>query len=263
MIVPEAVAARLAPVSGAELLLLLGAGLVGGLCGSIAGLASLTTYPALLAVGLGPITANVSNTVALVFVSVGSTSGSRPELRGQAPRLRRLALAAVAGGAVGAGLLLLTPSATFERLAPWLIAAASMAILVRPRVEAAAEGDGKRRPGAGLVGGVFLISIYGGYFGAAAGVLLLALMLVGTGEPLARSNALKNVVLGSANAAAAVGFALLGPVHWAAVAPLAVGLLAGGRLGPVVVRHSNAAVLRVLIGVAGLALAAKLAVDAY
>jgi uncharacterized membrane protein YfcA len=264
--VPERDAATLARVSGADLLLLAGAGLVGGLCGSIAGLASLASYPALLAVGLGPITANVSNTVALVFGSVGSTWGSRPELRGQAPRVRTLAVAAVAGGAVGAGLLLLTPSATFEKLAPWLIAAASLAILLRPRVRGAtdeASHGARGGAGAGLAGGVFLIAIYGGYFGAAAGVMLLALMLVATSDTLARSNALKNVVLGIANAAAAVGFALLGPVHWAAVVPLAAGLLAGGRLGPVVVRHADAAVLRALIGAAGLALAVKLAVDAY
>jgi uncharacterized membrane protein YfcA len=110
---------------------------------------------------------------------------------------------------------------------------------------------------------IFGICIYGGYFGAAAGVMALALMLVATGDTLARSNALKNVVLGMANAVAAVGFALFGSVEWAAVVPLAVGLLAGGRLGPVVVRHSNAQVLRVVIGLAGLALAIKLGADAY
>ncbi len=110
---------------------------------------------------------------------------------------------------------------------------------------------------------MFAIAIYGGYFGAAAGVMVLALMLVATGESLARSNAFKNVVLGVANAAAAVGFAVLGPVHWDAAAPLALGLFAGGRLGPIVVRRSNATVLRTLIGLAGLALAVKLAFDAY
>jgi uncharacterized membrane protein YfcA len=245
-------------VSGAELLLLVGAGLVAGLTGSIAGLASLVSYPALLAVGLGPVTANVTNTVSLVFSSVGSTLGSRPELEGQAHRVRALAVSAMAGGAVGATLLLLTPAATFEKIAPWLIAAASLAILLRPRVHA----EEHARPTA-LVAGVFLIAIYGGYFGAAAGVMALALMLVATGDTLARSNALKNVVLGMANAVAAVGFALFGSVEWAAVVPLAVGLLAGGRLGPVVVRHSNAQVLRVVIGLAGLALAIKLGADAY
>jgi uncharacterized membrane protein YfcA len=108
-----------------------------------------------------------------------------------------------------------------------------------------------------------VIAIYGGYFGAGAGVMVLALMLAGTGDTLARSNALKNVVLGIANAAAALGFSVLGPVHWTAVAPLAAGLFAGGRLGPIVVRHANAALLRALIGLAGLALAVKLGVDAH
>jgi uncharacterized protein len=251
-------------VSGLQLLLLVLAGLGGGLAGSIAGLASLVSYPALLAVGLGPVTANVTNTVALVFSSLGSTLGSRTELRGQAPRVRSLAIAAVLGGCAGAGLLLLTPSHTFERIAPWLIGAASLAILLRQRIRPAAGEDEHTvaaRPA--LVGGVFVIGIYGGYFGAAAGVMLLALMLAATGETLARSNALKNVVLGFANAAAAIGFSVLGPVHWTAVAPLAVGLFAGARLGPIVVRHANARLLRALIGLAGLALAVKLGIDAY
>ena len=251
-------------MSGVELLLLVVAGLGGGLAGSIAGLASLVSYPALLAVGLGPVTANVTNTVALVFSSLGSTLGSRTELRGQAPRVRGLAVAAVLGGGAGAGLLLLTPSDTFERIAPWLIGAASLTILLRRRIRPAHDGEGEHAAaGPGLIGGVFLIAIYGGYFGAAAGVMLLALLLAATGDTLARSNALKNVVLGIANAVAALGFCVLGPVHWAAVAPLAAGLFAGGRLGPIVVRHANAALLRALIGLAGLALAVKLGVDAY
>jgi uncharacterized membrane protein YfcA len=161
---------------------------------------------------------------------------------------------------VGATLLLLTPSDTFERIAPWLIGAASLTILVRPRVH---PEHRRRGAGPGQIGGVFAIAIYGGYFGAAAGVMLLALMLVATGESLARSNAFKNVVLGVANATAAVGFALLGHVHWGAAAPLALGLFGGGRLGPVVVRRSDATALRLVIGAAGLALALKLGFDAY
>jgi uncharacterized membrane protein YfcA len=247
-------------VSAVDVLLLACAGVGAGLTGSIAGLASLISYPALLAVGLGPIAANVTNTTALVFSTLGSTLGSRPELEGQAARLRPLAVAAVLGGAVGATLLLLTPSDTFERIAPWLIGVASLTILVRPRVHPEHRHP---RSGPGLTAGVFAIAIYGGYFGAAAGVMVLALMLVATGEGLARSNAFKNVVLGIANATAAVGFALLGDVHWDAAAPLALGLFAGGRLGPIVVRRSNATVLRTLIGLAGLALAVKLAFDAY
>jgi uncharacterized membrane protein YfcA len=247
-------------VSALEVLLLVCAGLLAGLSGSIAGLASLVSYPALLSVGLGPIAANVTNTTALVFSTLGSTLGSRPELEGQAARLRPLAVAGVLGGVVGATLLLLTPDDTFEKIAPWLIGVASLTILIRPRVHPEHEHPGS---GPWLIAGVFAIAIYGGYFGAAAGVMVLALMLVATGESLARSNAFKNVVLGVANAAAAIGFAVLGPVHWGAAAPLALGLFAGGRLGPIVVRRSNATVLRTLIGLAGLALAVKLAFDAY
>ena len=250
-------------MSGLELLLLVGAGLCGGLAGSITGLASLFSYPALLAVGLGPIAANVTNTVALVGVGAGSVLGSRTELEGQAVRVRELAGAAVLGGAAGAGLLLLTPSATFERIAPWLIAAASLTILLRPRVGAARADGEHRAAGPGLIGGVFLVGIYGGYFGAAAGVMLLALLLAGTHETLPRSNALKNIVLALMNVVAAVGFALLGPVDWLAAAPLALGLFAGGRLGPIVVRHSNPTILRAVIGFLGLGLAVKLGVDAY
>jgi uncharacterized membrane protein YfcA len=247
-------------VSTVHLLLLALAGLGAGLAGSIAGLASLVSYPALLAVGLGPVTANVTNTVGLVFSTFGSMLGSRVELQGQGRDVRALAVAAVLGGAAGAGLLLATPSDTFERIAPWLIGVASLTIALRPRPRARAGGEPH---GAALVGGVFAVGIYGGYFGAAAGVMLLALLLTLTQDTLARSNALKNAVLGIANGTAAVGFALLAPVEWAAIVPLAVGLFAGARLGPVVVRRSNAAVLRTLIGVAGLALAVKLGADAY
>lgn len=244
-------------------LLLVCAGVGAGLAGSIAGLASLVSYPALLAIGLGPIAANVTNTVALVFNGVGSTLGSKVELRGQAPQVRALAIAAVLGGGVGAGLLLVTPSGTFELIAPWLIGASSLTVMLRPGGQSA-NGEGRSySAGAGLITGVFLIGIYGGYFGAAAGVMLLALLLAVTHDTFARSTALKNAVLGIANATAALGFIVLAPVSWSAVVPLAVGIFAGARLGPVVVRRSNAALLRTLIGVAGLALAVKLGVDAY
>jgi uncharacterized membrane protein YfcA len=251
-------------VSALELLLLVCAGVGAGLSGSIAGLASLVSFPALLAVGLGPVTANVTNTVALVFSSLGSTLGSRTELQGQATHVRALAIAAVLGGSVGAALLLVTPSGTFELIAPWLIGGSALTIMIRPRVHPAASGEGEtHRAGAGLVGGTFAVGIYGGYFGAAAGVMLLALLLSLTHDTLARTNALKNVVLGIANATAAVAFVVLAPVEWSAIAPLAVGLFAGARLGPIVVRHADATVLRGLIGLAGIGVAIKLGIDAY
>jgi uncharacterized membrane protein YfcA len=243
------------------------AGIGAGLTGSVAGLASLISYPALLAIGLPPVTANITNTVALVLNSVGSVSASRPELRGQSRRLLPLAGAAVLGGAAGAVLLLLTPAAAFERIVPFLIAGASAAILVqRPPRELAAEGAREHpvpRDPWWLALGTFAVGIYGGYFGAAAGVLLLALYLLGTGESLPRGNAMKNVILGVANMVAAVGYVAFASVAWSAALPLAIGCLVGGRIGPRVVRRSPQGALRRIIAIAGLALAVHLAIQAY
>jgi uncharacterized membrane protein YfcA len=243
-----------------EAALLVLAGVGGGLVGSVAGLASLFTYPALLATGLGPIAANVTNTVSLVSASVGAVYGSQPELEGQGRRLRMLAPAGLLGGSVGAALLLLTPDATFERIAPWLIGGASIAILLRPSPFCP---HGEPHAGPGLGAGVFTVAIYGGYFGAGAGVVLLAMLLLATRDALPVANALKNAVLGLANLVAAVTFAVIADVDWAAALPLALGLLAGGRLGPVVVRRAPARPLRIVIAIAGLGLALKLGAVAY
>ncbi|MGV0716409.1 sulfite exporter TauE/SafE family protein [Mycolicibacterium sp. XJ662] len=246
--------------------LLFAAGVIGGLTGSIAGLASVATYPALLVAGLPPVTANVTNTVALVFNGVGSVLGSRPELRGQGRWLLRMMPLAALAGALGALLLLSTPPGSFERLVPVLLGVASLAILL-PRSSNAdvATAKGRRRTARTVfeAGSIFLISIYSGYFGAAAGVLLLALLLRIGHTTLARANASKNFLLGIANLVAAVVFASVAPVQWWAVVPLGLGCLIGSRLGPVVVRHTPAGPMRVLIGVAGLAVAVKLALDTY
>jgi uncharacterized membrane protein YfcA len=254
-------------MSALEFAFLVLAGVAAGLTGSIAGLASLISYPALLATGIPPVTANVTNTVSLVLNGVGSVSASRPELTGQRRRLLPLMLAAVLGGATGAVLLLLTPSAAFERIVPFLIAGASAAILVqRPPRELAAEGA-LHHPGHDdpwwLAAGTFAVGIYGGYFGAAAGVLLLAMYLLGTGEGLPRGNAMKNVVLGVANAVAAVGYIVFASIAWSAALPLAAGFLVGGRIGPRIVRRAPQAALRRVIAVAGLGLAIYLGIQAY
>jgi hypothetical protein len=254
-------------VSPLEFGFLVLAGVGAGLTGSIAGLASLISYPALLAVGLPPVTANVTNTVALVLNSVGSVSASRPELQGQARRLVPLAVAAVLGGTVGAVLLLITPSGAFERIVPFLIAGASAAILVqRPPRELAEEGHRDHpvpRDPRWLAVGTFAIAIYGGYFGAAAGVLMLAMYLLGTGETLPRGNAMKNLVLGVANSVAAIGFVVFASIAWSSALPLAIGLFAGGRIGPRVVRRAPQTALRRVIAVAGLALAVRLGIQAF
>ncbi len=242
------------------------AGVAGGLTGSIAGLASIATYPALLLVGLPPVTANVTNTVALVFNGVGSVWGSRPELANQGTWLKRIVPAAAVGGAAGAALLLSTPAEGFEKAVPLLLGFASIAIVIprRPRREASIAEHRNLAMRALLNSvAVFAICVYGGYFGAAAGVLLLALFLRVGGTTLAHANASKNVILGVANTVAAVIFVIVAPVHWLAVAALGLGCLVGSRLGPVVVRHAPAGPLRVLISAAGAALAVKLGIDAY
>jgi uncharacterized membrane protein YfcA len=247
-------------MSAAQVVLLVLAGIGAGLAGSISGLASVISYPALLAVGLPPISANVTNSVALVFSGIGSTLGSRPELRGQLRRLRLLSGVAVVGGSCGAALLLLTPAAAFERVVPWLIGFASLSVLI-PRPAAHPElGARDRTP---VIVGVLLISLYGGYFGAAAGVLLLALLLAATAETLPRSNAVKNAVLFCANGVAAVGFAIFGDVRWLAAVPLGIGFFTGGLLGPRVVRRLPSGPLRLGIAVAGVLIAIRLALQAY
>jgi uncharacterized membrane protein YfcA len=249
-------------VRGADVVLLLVAGTVAGVAGSVAGLASLVSYPTLLAAGLPALTANVTNTVSLFLYSVSAATFSRRELTGQAGRVRRLATITVVGGATGAALLLSTPADVFELLVPLLIGGASLVLLLQPGITRLAGGVVDERSPA-LLAGVFAVGVYGGYFGAAAGVVLLALLTVSVAEPLARLVAVRNVALGLANATAAIGFALFGPVRWAAAAPLAAGFLVGGSLGPGLVRRLPGRPLRVAIALVGLGLAVKLGVDTY
>lgn len=248
--------------------LLVLAGVGAGVIGSTAGLASLVSYPALLAVGLAPVTANVTNTLGLIGSSIGSVAGSRPELTGMGAAVRRGIPVAVAAGAVGATLLLVGPPGVFESVVPALVAAASALLLLSPRVRRAGlrrRAEGTAHPDGGRVVTVlvFLACVYGGYFGAAAGVMILAVLLSRTDRSLPVSNALKNVFLGAANATAAVVFAFRAPVEWVAVPPLLVGCIVGGWLGPAVVRRVPETGMRVVVGVAGLGLALKLGLDAW
>jgi hypothetical protein len=255
-------------VTAADVLVLIGAGALAGVVSTVAGLASLVSYPVLLALGLSPLSANVTNTVALTFTGAGAAAGSRPELAGQGRRVLRLGAVTMLGGAAGAAVLLLTPPGAFEYVAPALIGGSSLALLLQPVI---------RRPGtggrsAGLARGedswplrvaMFGVAAYIGYFGAAGGILMLAVLAAMLRESLARINALKNVISGLANAVAAVGFAVFGPVRWAFVVPLAAGFLAGGWAGPAIVRRLPGPVLRGLVGAAGLIVAVKLGLSTY
>ncbi|MFT4125677.1 MAG: sulfite exporter TauE/SafE family protein [Gordonia sp. (in: high G+C Gram-positive bacteria)] len=241
-------------MSVAELILLTVAGFGAGLIGYVSGMASLVSYPALLAVGLNPIAANVTNTVALVSVGVGSMGQSgRALLDGDRRRLYLGMIAALLGGTIGALILLMAPPGTFEIVVPVLVAVAAVALLIQPWLRALAARHTDRL-GVWLVG-VCLVSVYGGYFGAGAGIIILALALVVTTEPLWRASLLKSLLLGIANLVAAIGFAIFGPVHWVAAAAMALGCFAGGWCGPPVVTILPAEPLRVAVGVGGLGLA--------
>ena len=237
-------------------------GVVAGVVSVVASLATLVSYPALLAIGMPPLTANVTNTIALVFVGVGSAASSRRELAGQRDRLIRLGLLNAVGGAAGAALLLLTPAATFEVVVPWLVAGASLVLLAGPRLRRDAAPGGREHSPL-LTAAVVAVAVYTGYFGAAGGVLVLAVLTALLDEPLVRTIAVKNVISSVANAAAAVAFALFGPVDWSAVPPLAAGFLLGGWIGPAIVRRLPADGLRVFIAFCGLGVAVKLGLDTY
>jgi uncharacterized membrane protein YfcA len=244
--------------STADILLLLGAGALAGAVGSAGGITSLISYPALLAVGIPPLPANVTNAVALVASWPGSAMGSRPELRGQGSWLRHWALLTAVGGAGGTALLLLTPTGVFGRVVPFLLVFASLALLLQPRVTSWQESHHSRANRFLLPFGLFAVSVYSGYFGAGAGVMILALLLLTVDQHLARANALKNMLLGMADVVSAIGFALFGHVHWTAAAPLALGLLGGSTVGPSITRRVPGKVLRVLVALAGIGLAVRL-----
>jgi uncharacterized membrane protein YfcA len=240
---------------GNAVVLVLG-GVGAGLTGSMAGLASLSSYPALLGIGIAPIAANVTNTVALLANTVGTAAGTQRELEGQGRRLAWLSAAAALGGLAGAGLLLATPSSTFEWIVPFLIALGAALLVLRDPLRRWAGHHTMSRP---MVGGsVFLIGIYGGYFGAAAGVLMLAVLALAATEPLPVTNAVKSVVLGASNLSAAVIYALIAPVNWAAAGILSIGCLAGSWVGPALVRRIPERPLRVAIALAALGLAVSL-----
>ena len=259
----------------AELAWLLLAGVGAGLTGSVAGLASLVSYPSLLAAGLPPVVANVTNTVAMFGVTGGTVAGSRRELRGQGRRIAGLALASFLGGALGAALLLTTPAEAFEAVVPWLVGAGAILLLLRDKIRtwAAARAAARRpRPGSSDTDGrrtsarafgwgavVFVLGIYGGYFGAGVGIIALAVLVLERTEALAVTNAVKNVATGVANGTAAIAYVFFAPVDWPAAIALGLGAVLGGFLGPAIVRVAPERPLRWLVGLAGLGLALHLA----
>ncbi len=245
-----------------EIIAIVLAGMAAGAINTIVGSGSLITFPTLLAFGYPPVVANVSNTLGLVPGSISGAIGYRRELVGQRSRVIRYGLAAGAGGLTGGVLLLVAPESAFEAIVPFLILFACLLMAVQPRLArymARRRGAEAGHPLA-LTVAVFLTGIYGGYFGAAQGVILIALLAILLTDDLQRLNGLKNVLAGVVNAVAAVLFILVAPVDYQVAFLLAIGSVIGGQLGATVGRRLPAPVLRAAVVTVGTIVALRMLV---
>ncbi|TLF78346.1 sulfite exporter TauE/SafE family protein [Nocardia cyriacigeorgica] len=239
-----------------EQLAVFGAGVAAGGINTIVGSGTLITFPVLLAIGYPPVTANVSNTVGLVPGSVSGVIGYRRELSGQGARLLRLGVASLLGAITGAVALLTMPEQAFKAIVPVLIIAALVLVVVQPRLAAWVKSrrDADNTPEHGgpvLFGSIYATGIYGGYFGAAQGVLLIGLLGVFVHDDLQRLNAVKNTLALLVNAVSAAIFIVVADIAWEAVALIAAGSIIGGQLGARVGRKLSPTVLRAVIVVVG------------
>jgi uncharacterized protein len=239
-----------------QALLVLAAGIAAGAINTVVGSGTLVTFPLLLAIGLPPVTANISNTVGLFPGAFVGAYGYRRELADQAGRAVRLGTASVVGGFTGAVLLLLLPAGAFKAIVPVLIVLALVLVVMGPRLSAWMKSKGhakKSEVTPALWGLMMFAGVYGGYFGAAQGVLLMGFFGLMLTETLQRQNALKNVLTGLVNMVAAVVFVLTAHVDWAAAGLLVVGSIIGGIVGARVGRRLPQVVLRAVIVVVGIA----------
>lgn len=243
-----------------EALAVLAAGVGAGTVNTIVGSGTLITFPVLLAVGYPPVLANVSNTVGLTPGSISGAHGYRAELSGQRRRLVGLGIASVVGGVTGGVLLLTLPPGAFKAIVPVLIGLSLVLVVLQPRLaeRMARPHDAPGHGGVPLHVGVFGSGIYGGYFGAAQGVLLIGLLGVFLSEDLQRINAAKNVLAALVNATAALLFVVVADVAWQAAALIALGSVVGGQLGARVGRRIPAPLLRALIVLVGLVAIVKI-----
>ncbi len=244
-----------------EAVAVVAAGAGAGCVNTIVGSGSLISFPTLLAVGYSPVVANVTNNIGVLPGSITGAIGFRRELAGQRHRVRTLACGSGLGALTGATLLLVLPSDVFDAVVPVLVLAASALMAAQPRLSAwvaSRRPEGARDVGPTPVVLCYLAGIYGGYFGAAQGVILLSLLAVFVPDDLRRSNALKNVLAATVNAVAAVVFTLFADVAWGAAALLAVGAVAGGVVGARIGRRIPHGLLRALVVVVGVVVAVRL-----
>ena len=237
------------------------AGMAAGTINTIVGSGSLITFPSLLALGYPPVLANVSNTVGLLPGTVSGAIGYRGELGGQRDRVVALGGASLAGGCTGAILLLVLPGSVFRGVVPLLILGACALVALQPRLaRRAASGSGRRRAhgGKSLLLALYATGVYGGYFGAAYGVITLALLGIFVDDSLQRLNGAKNVLAGLVNGAAALLFIVGAEVACEAAGLLAAGAIVGGQVGAKIGRRLPAAALRALIVAVGVTVALTL-----
>ena len=237
------------------------AGLAAGAINTVVGSGTLITFPVLLAFGYSPVTANVSNTIGLVPGSLSGAVGYRRELEGQRRRVLRLGAASLLGGTTGAVLLLVLPASAFKAIVPVFIAIALVLVVLQPRLnrmlaerEISRESEGGRWTPIG----VYAAGVYGGYFGAAQGILLLGMLGVALPQDLQRTNALKNVLTAIVNGVAGVYFVFAAHVEWAPAGIIAAASIVGGQIGAHYGRRLHPAVLRGVIVVVGLSAIVRL-----
>ncbi len=242
-------------MSAAEVVCIALAGLAAGTINTVVGSGTLITFPVLLAFGYAPVTANVTNTIGLVPGSVSGAIGYRRELAGQRARVLRFGAMSVAGGITGAVLLLVLPSAAFKEIVPVFIAIALVLTVLQPRIArwlSTREIDLERRGGLLTPLAIYLTGVYGGYFGAAQGIMLLAILGVALAQDLHRTNALKNVLAGLVNGVAGLYFVFAAHVDLGPAAVIACAAIAGAQLGARYGRRLPPEGLRALIVVVGI-----------
>jgi uncharacterized membrane protein YfcA len=239
-----------------EALAVLLAGVGAGTINAVVGSGTLVTFPVLLAIGMAPVTANVSNTVGLVPGSFSAVYGYRRELRDQRARIVRYGIASLIGGTGGAALLFLLPDEAFEAIVPAMIGIALLLVIFQPRIArwlAGRRREGHRRGGVPSTLATVGSGLYGGYFGAGQGILLLAILGLALDDELHRLVALKNVLALLVNLIAGIVFIAVGGIDWLVVVTIAIGSSAGGLLGARIGRLLPVAALRGLIVVVGIA----------
>lgn len=246
-----------------EVLAIALAGLAAGTINTVVGSGTLITFPVLLAFGYAPVTANVSNTVGLVPGSLSGSVGYRRELVGQRLHAVRLGVASGLGGITGAVLLLVLPAAAFEAIVPVFIVLALVMVILQPRLDrmlAKRATGSERRDHVLTLLALYATGIYGGYFGAAQGILLLGILGLVLAQDMHRTNALKNVLASLVNGVAALFFIAAAHVEWGPAAIIAFSSILGGQIGARYGRRLPAGALRVLIVVVGVTAIVRLLV---